>query len=29
MIQFCSGASLVMLVQHDGEKDFVTVKKGE
>ena len=24
-----SGASLVMLVQHDGEKDFVTVKKGE
>lgn len=24
-----SGASLVMLVLHDGEKDFVTVKKGE
>lgn len=24
-----SGASLVMLVQHDGVKDFVTLKKGE
>ena len=24
-----SGASLVMLVQHNGEKDFVTIKKGE
>ncbi len=24
-----SGASLVMLVQHDGEKNYVTVKKGE
>lgn len=24
-----SGASLIMLVQHNGEKDFVTIKKGE
>lgn len=24
-----SGASLIMLVQHDGEKNFVTLKKGE
>ncbi|OUO91952.1 hypothetical protein B5F39_12070 [Cloacibacillus sp. An23] len=24
-----SGASLILLVQHDGEKNFVTVKKGE
>ena len=24
-----SGASLVMLVQHDGQKDFVSLKKGE
>ena len=24
-----SGASLIMLVQHNGEKDFVTLKKGE
>ncbi|WP_255376027.1 hypothetical protein [Cloacibacillus sp. An23] len=24
-----SGVSLIMLVQHNGEKNFVTLKKGE